>query len=68
MSTASIYLKIKESREKKRHTVEYVAIQMEMSVQLYLKVETGAVDLKISKLDKLAKVLGMKKSELLGFN
>ncbi|AWG22191.1 hypothetical protein FFWV33_12040 [Flavobacterium faecale] len=68
MSTVGIYLKIKESREMKRHTVEYVAIQMEMTVQLYLKVETGDVDLKISKLDKLAKVLGIKKSELFAFN
>ncbi|MCG9793507.1 helix-turn-helix domain-containing protein [Flavobacterium algicola] len=68
MSKRAIYFKIKEFREAKQHSVEYVAIQMEMTVQCYLKVERGTVDLKISKLDRLAKVLGTKKSELFAFN
>lgn len=57
------YLKIKEYREQKNHSPDYVAIQMEISVKKYEKIEKGIVDLKLSKLDKLAKILGVKKSE-----
>ena len=39
-----------------------------MSVKMYLKIETGSVDLKISKLDKLVKILGVKKSEIFNFD
>ncbi|SHH04400.1 helix-turn-helix domain-containing protein [Flavobacterium defluvii] len=58
------YLRIKEYRLQSNHTSEYVAIQMEMSVKKYEKIEQGMVDLKLSKLDKLVKILGIKKSEI----
>jgi len=58
------YLKIKEFRLQNNHTPEYIAIQMEISVKNYEKIEKGSVDLKISKLDKLVKILGVKKSEI----
>lgn len=64
MTAKNIYRNIKECREQKKHSTDYVAIQMEMSVKMYLKVEDGNVDLKLSKLDKLAKILGVKKSEI----
>lgn len=64
MAVKNIYIKIKECREQKNQSPDYVAIQMEMSVKTYLKIETGVVDLKISKLDKLVKILGVKKSEI----
>lgn len=64
MTAQNVYRNIKEFREKKNHSPDYMAIQMEMSVKMYLKIETGSVDLKISKLDKLAKILGVKKSEV----
>jgi len=64
MDKKNIYIKIKECREQKNHTPDFVAIQMEMSVNRYLKIEGGSVDLKISKLDKLVKILGVKKSEI----
>ena len=64
MAVQNIYSNIREYREKKNHSPDYVAIQMEMSVKMYLKIETGSVDLKISKLDKLVKILGVKKSEI----
>jgi transcriptional regulator with XRE-family HTH domain len=64
MDKKNIYIKIKEYREQKNHSPDYVAIQMEMSVNRYLKIEGGSVDLKISKLDKLVKILGVKKSEI----
>ncbi|OCB71893.1 MULTISPECIES: helix-turn-helix domain-containing protein [Flavobacterium] len=57
-------IKIKEIRERNKLTREYVAIQMEMSLSQYSKIETENVDLKLSKLDKLVKIIGAKKSEL----
>lgn len=62
-----VYNNIKKCREDKNHSPDYVAIQMEMSVKMYLKIETGDVDLKISKLDRLAKILGVKKSEIFSY-
>jgi transcriptional regulator with XRE-family HTH domain len=58
------YLKIKEYRLQNNHTPEYVAIQMEISVKKYENIEKGIVDLKLSKLDRLVKILGIKKSEI----
>lgn len=58
------YLRIKEYRLQSNHTPEYVAIQMEISVKKYEKIENGMIDLKLSKLDKLVKILGIKKSEI----
>ena len=46
------------------HTPEYIAIQMEMSLKNYENIEKGIVDLKLSKLDRLVKILGIKKSEI----
>ncbi|WP_418263515.1 helix-turn-helix domain-containing protein [Flavobacterium faecale] len=64
MEVNKIYKNIKEYREKNNYSLDFVAIQMEMSVKLYSKIERGKVDLKLSKLDKLAKVLGVKKSDV----
>lgn len=58
------YLKIKEYRIQNNHTPEYVAIQMEISVKKYKNIEKGIIDLKLSKLDRLVKILGIKKSEI----
>ncbi|PBJ08955.1 helix-turn-helix domain-containing protein [Flavobacterium sp. ACN6] len=60
----SYYLKIREYRLQNNHTPEYVAIQMEISVKKYEKIEQGMVDLKLSKLDQLVKILGIKKSQI----
>ena len=57
-------LKIKEIREQSNLSKEYVAIQMEITIYDYNKIEKGKVDLKLSKLDRLVKILGIKKSEL----
>ena len=57
------YLKIKEFRLRNNHSTAYVAIQMEISERNYKKIEEGMIDLKLSKLDKLVKILGMKKSD-----
>jgi transcriptional regulator with XRE-family HTH domain len=58
------HLKIKEFRIQNNHTPEYVAIQMEISVKNYEKIENGIIDLKLSKLDQLVKILGVKKSQI----
>lgn len=58
------YLRIKEYRLQNNHSPEYVAIQMEISIKKYEKIEKGMVDLKLSKLDRLVKILGVKKSEI----
>lgn len=56
--------KIKDIREQNNLSKEYVAIQMEISVKDYNKIEMGLKDLKLSKLDKLLKILGVRQSEL----
>jgi len=58
------YLKIKKYRIQNNHSPEYIAIQMEISLKKYESIEKGMVDLKLSKLDKLVKILGIKKSEI----
>jgi transcriptional regulator with XRE-family HTH domain len=58
------YLKIKEYRLQNNHSPEYVAIQMEISIKNYEKIENGMIDLKLSKLDRLVKIIGIKKSQV----
>lgn len=58
------YSRIKELRLQSNHSLEYVAIQMEISIKKYEKIEQGLVDLKLSKLDRLVKILGVKKSQV----
>ncbi len=55
---------IKDIRVQNNLTIEYVAIQMEISVKDYEKMEKGKIDFKLSKLDRLTKILGVKKSEI----
>jgi transcriptional regulator with XRE-family HTH domain len=64
MIMENYYLKIKEYRLQNNHTLEYVAIQMEISVKKYEKIEQGTVDLKLSKLDQLVEILGIQKSQI----
>lgn len=56
-------LRIKEIREYRNLSKEYIAIQMEISIQEYNKIEKGKVDIKLSKLDKLGKIFGIGKSK-----
>ncbi|OXA88987.1 helix-turn-helix domain-containing protein [Flavobacterium hercynium] len=58
------YLKIKEYRLQNNQSPEYVAIQMEISIKNYEKIEKGMVDLKLSKLDRLVKIIGIKESQV----
>lgn len=60
----NFYLKIRDYRLQNNYSAEYIAIQMDMSVNMYLKIEKGNIDLKLSKLEKLVKILGIKKSQI----
>lgn len=60
----NFYLRIRDYRLQNNYSSEYIAIQMEISVKNYEKIENGIVDLKLSKLDKLVEILGINKSEL----
>ncbi len=53
------YIKIKEIRERRNITKEYIAIQMEISIKKYNEIEKGNVDLKISKLKQIGVVLNV---------
>lgn len=54
-----VYKNIKKIRELKNLTREYVADELEMSTSGYGKIERGEVDLTVSKLIKIAKVLNV---------
>ncbi len=55
---------IRKIREKKKLSKEYIAIEMEISLNEYNKIETGQVDLKLSKLSKLVKALRIENYDL----
>ena len=52
-------------REQKNYSIDYVAIELDISKKKYLKIENGFKEIKLSELQKLSKILGVKKSELL---
>jgi len=52
-------------REQKKYSIDYVAIELDISKKKYLKIENGLKEIKLSELQKLSKILGVKKSELL---
>lgn len=54
-----VYENIKKIRELKNLTREYVADELKMSTSGYGKIERGEVDLTVSKLVKIAKVLNV---------
>lgn len=54
-----VYKNIKKIRELKNLTREYVAAELNMSISGYGKIERGEVDLTLSKMFKIAKVLNV---------
>jgi transcriptional regulator with XRE-family HTH domain len=59
---------IKKFRELKNLTREFVASNLEMSLSGYSKLERGEVDITLSKLYKIAKVLEVNVSQILNFD
>jgi len=59
---------IRKFRELKNLTRETVAVEMEMSLSGYSKIERNEVDLTVSKIRKIAEVLGVDVSQILNFD
>ena len=61
-------LKIKQIRELKNITQEYIATQLGLSIRAYSKIETGETQLTINRLNEISKALGIDPIEVLGFD
>jgi transcriptional regulator with XRE-family HTH domain len=59
---------IKKFRELKNLTREKMAVDLEMSLSGYSKLERGEVDITMSKLFKIAKVLNVSVSQMMNFD
>lgn len=57
MIKSNVYLNIRKIRELKNMTREYVSEELKMSMSGYGKIERGEVDLTVSKLTEISKVL-----------
>lgn len=61
-------IKIKQIRELKNVSQEFVATQLGLSIRAYSKIETGETQLTINRLNKISKALGIDPIEVLGFD
>lgn len=61
-------LKIKQIRELKNVTQEYIATQLGLSIRAYSKIENGETQLTINRLNEISKALGVDPIEVLGFD
>lgn len=57
MIKSNVYLNLRKIRELKNLTREYVAEELKMSMSGYGRIERGEVDLTVSKLTEISKVL-----------
>ena len=60
--------KIKKLRELKNLTQEYMADELGITQGAYSKIENGETDLNLSKLDKIAEILGVSAKEIINFD
>jgi transcriptional regulator with XRE-family HTH domain len=61
-------IKIKQIRELKNFTQEYVASQLDLSTRAYSKIESGETQLTINRLNEISSILGIEPVEVLGFD
>jgi transcriptional regulator with XRE-family HTH domain len=61
-------IKIKQIRELKNFTQEYVATQLDLSTRAYSKIESGETQLTINRLNEISSILGVEPIEVLGFD
>lgn len=61
-------IKLKQLRELKNYTQEYMAQQLGLSTRAYSKIETGETQLTINRLNEIASILGVDPIEALGFD
>lgn len=60
--------KVKNIRELKNLTQDYMASQLKLSVRAYSKIESGETQLTISRLNEISEILNVSPIEILGFN
>ena len=63
-----VALKIRNIRELKNLTQEYMAERLEMSQAGYSKIENGQTNVSHSKLNEIANILGVKPEEIMTFD
>lgn len=61
-------IKIKQIRELKNFTQEYVATQLGLTTRAYSKIEAGETQLTIKRLNDISAILGIDPLEVLGFD
>ncbi len=61
-------LKIKQIRELKNITQEFVARELDISTRAYSKIENGETQLTINRLNEISEVLQVDPIEILGFD
>jgi transcriptional regulator with XRE-family HTH domain len=61
-------IKIKQIRELKNVSQEFIATQLGLSIRAYSKIETGETQLTINRLNEISKALGVDPIEILGFD
>jgi transcriptional regulator with XRE-family HTH domain len=61
-------IKIKQLRELKNFTQEYIAQQLGLSTRAYSKIESGETQLTINRLNEISKILEIDPLEILGFD
>lgn len=61
-------IKIKQLRELKNFTQEYMAQQLSLSTRAYSKIESGETQLTINRLNEISEILGIDPIEVLGFD
>lgn len=62
------HTKIKNIRELKNYTQEYIANKLNLSIRAYSKIETGETQLTINRLNEISDILEVDPIELLGFD
>lgn len=60
--------KIKNIRELKNYTQEYVAQKLDISTRAYSKIESGETNLTIDRLNRISQILEMSPLEILEFD
>jgi transcriptional regulator with XRE-family HTH domain len=61
-------MKIKQLRELKNFTQEYIAQQLDLSTRAYSKIESGETQLTINRLNEISKILEIDPFEILRFD
>lgn len=60
--------KIRQIRELRGYSQEYMAAQLNLSTRAYSKIESGETQLTINRLNEICKILNVSPQELLGFD